>query len=110
MPAMSCPWMQTDPKSGFSRPMISLSNTLLPVPLRPNTASVSPRFTVRLIPFKTLWLPKDLCKSSTARTDALPSSSAFPCLIAICSIVSIYLWEKYEDEFHQDNVGKDHEQ
>ena len=34
---------------------MSLSNTLFPVPLRPSTARVSPRFTRKLIPFKTLW-------------------------------------------------------
>jgi len=28
-------WMRTDPESGFSRPMMSRSKTLLPVPLRP---------------------------------------------------------------------------
>ena len=39
---------------------MSLSNTLFPVPLRPSTARVSPRFTLKLIPFRTLWLPKDL--------------------------------------------------
>jgi hypothetical protein len=45
--------MRTDPVSGFSRPMMILSKTLLPVPLRPSTARVSPRFTARLTPFKT---------------------------------------------------------
>jgi hypothetical protein len=32
----------TDPESGVSNPISSLSNTLFPVPLRPITASVSP--------------------------------------------------------------------
>ena len=60
--------MQIDPESGVSRPMISLSNTLFPVPLRPSTARVSPRFTRKLIPFKTLWPAKDLYTFSTATT------------------------------------------
>ena len=51
---MSCPWMRTAPESGVCKPMIILSKTLLPVPLRPRTARVSPRLTVRLTPFKTL--------------------------------------------------------
>jgi hypothetical protein len=34
--------------------MMILSNTLLPVPLRPSTANVSPRLTLKLIPFRTL--------------------------------------------------------
>ena len=74
---MSCPWMRTDPESGFSKPMMSLSNTLLPVPLRPNTARVSPRVTVRLIPFNTVWLPKVLCKPSTATADDVAVSLGF---------------------------------
>jgi len=40
-----------------------------------STARVSPRFTARLMPFRTFWLPKDLCKSSTAIAGAVPSFS-----------------------------------
>ena len=58
---ISCPWILTEPASGFSSPMMIFNNTLLPVPLRPSTARVSPRATVRSIPFKTTWAPKDLC-------------------------------------------------
>ena len=35
--------MRTEPESGFSRPTTILNKTLLPVPLRPSTAKVSPR-------------------------------------------------------------------
>lgn len=65
---ISWPCTRMDPESGFCRPMMSLSCTLLPVPLRPSIAKVSPLFTVRLIPSKTIWMPKDLCKprSTTA--------------------------------------------
>ena len=62
--------------------MISLSKTLFPVPLRPNTARVSLRFTVRLTPSKTFCRPNDLCTSWTATAGALPSSFVSSLLIA----------------------------
>ena len=49
-----------EPASGCCRPIINFNKTLLPVPLRPRTASVSPCATSRSIPFNTVWSPKDL--------------------------------------------------
>ena len=46
---------------------------VLPVPLPPSIARVSPRATDRLIPFKTFRLQKDLCSSSTEMTGAPPT-------------------------------------
>src|ERR1017187_8147420 len=110
--------MRTDPESDFSRPMMSLSNTLLPVPLRPNNERGSPRFTLRLIPFKTFWLPEDLCKTSTPTAGALPTSCASPRSVAILSIVFILVsrffhrwsWEKQDNDLYQHHIGEDHEQ
>src|SRR5277367_3339854 len=56
---ISCPNTWIEPASGFCRPMMSLSSTLLPVPLRPSTATVSPLATLRSIPSSTTWLPND---------------------------------------------------
>src|SRR5439155_1675609 len=50
---ISWPAIRIDPLSGVCRRMISFKRTLLPPPLRPRTAVVSPRATRRLIPFKT---------------------------------------------------------
>ena len=73
--------------------MIILSRTLFPVPLRPSTARVSPRLTVRLTPFKTLWDPKDLYTFSTATTGTCPASLVCS-FIAIWSIVAIIVYGK----------------
>ena len=64
--------------------MISLSSTLLPVPLRPSTARVLPLPTVRSIPFKTFWAPKDLCKprSTIAGLGAVPLG-IFNCVVVV---------------------------
>jgi hypothetical protein len=44
---------------------------------------VSPRLTRRVIPFRTFWLPKDLCTFSMATTDALSLCSGFACFVAM---------------------------
>src|ERR1039457_1752388 len=95
--------------------MISLSKTLFPVPLRPSTARVSPRLTLKLIPSRTLCDPKDLCTFSTATAGALSSASGSSCRIAMFSTVAIFshkpfnreLWEDNENELDQHHVCQD---
>jgi hypothetical protein len=101
--------------------MMSLSNTLLPVPLRPSTARVSPRLTVRLIPFKNLLSSEGLVhvldgdnRRAAVFLGFSIASSRFdrlcPYLFAQCESLNQWSWEKYENEFHQHDIGQDHEQ
>src|SRR5271157_1419557 len=98
--------------------MMIFNKTLLPVPLRPSTASVSPRATVRLIPFKTTWAPKDWCRSRR-------TTGGWPFVFSMVSITMLFrapfsapgrviqlrsLGKKHDDQLHQDNVGQDDEQ
>src|ERR671937_1926164 len=62
---MSVPSTMTWPRSGRSRPMRSLNSTVLPLPLRPITARISPRCTRRLSPLRTCCLPNDRYTSTT---------------------------------------------
>src|SRR6266487_2705149 len=62
---MSVPSMMTLPRSGRSRPIMSLNSTVLPLPLRPITARISPLRTRKLIPFRTCCLPNDRYTSTT---------------------------------------------
>ena len=52
IPMMFCPWIQISPASGVINPTRCLSKTLLPPPLRPIIASVSPVATSRSTPRK----------------------------------------------------------
>ena len=47
---------------------MSFNKTLLPVPLLPSTASVSPRTTVKLSPSRTCCVPNDLWTSRIIKT------------------------------------------
>ncbi len=66
--------------------MMILNNTLFPVPLRPSTARVCPRLTDKLIPFRTLWAPKLLCRSSIETTGTLLFGWTLSCVIALSEI------------------------
>jgi hypothetical protein len=70
--------------------MTILNKTLFPVPLRPSTAKVSPRPTLKLIPFRTFWLPKDLNSFSTTIAGMLPASSSWPCRVVISEAVAMF--------------------
>src|ERR1017187_5868782 len=110
--------MQTDPEPAFSGPMTSRSNTLLPVPLRPSTARVSPRFTVKLIPFKTVRPSNALRTSLTSITGTLVRSSGSCRLIGISeavlksfsSLLTPGSLEDHQDQLHQQDVSQNHEE
>src|SRR6266498_5167609 len=55
----------TWPLSGRIRPMRSLNSTVLPLPLRPMMARISPLSTWKLMPFRTCCLPNDRYTSTT---------------------------------------------
>jgi hypothetical protein len=56
-PATSSPRTSTRPERGGSRPAMALKVVLLPAPLRPIRASVSPRSTAKATPNSTWLLP-----------------------------------------------------
>src|SRR5438270_12656175 len=97
---MSVPAMRIDPESAFCKRMISLSSTLLPLPLFPSTETVSPRWTFRLMPFSTFCSPKDFCSRSTS------IGKPFPFLTR--SIIGSSI--NHLDQAHQYYVREDHEQ
>src|SRR5215208_823194 len=66
IPMMFCPWMQISPESGSIKPTMCLSKTLLPPPLRPIMASVSPLLISRSIPRKISCCPIFFCNECTA--------------------------------------------
>src|SRR5579872_5131813 len=110
--------MRIEPASGFSRPMTNRSDTLFPVPLRPSTASVSPRPTLKLIPFRTVWLPNVFRTFSRATTDAAWTTDTSSCFIALSWAVAILvsrgvrnrLRKDNENELHQHNIGQNQEE
>src|ERR1035438_4111293 len=109
--------MRIEPESAFSRPMTSLSNTLLPVPLRPSTARVCPRPTLKLTPLKTARDSKDLCTSSTATASAGACCWGLAALILTSSAMGMGdsqieeqgLLKEDEDQFHEHHVCQDDE-
>src|ERR1700761_2059248 len=128
--AMFVPRMMTEPESAFCRPVIARNSTLLPVPLRPSTASVSPALTLKLTPSRTRCEPKDLETDSIRIAGSLVCfESACPescfCPRTCCAAVSLLelsfiglldayfhktkkisgLREDDLNDFHQDDVG-----
>src|SRR6266571_6752863 len=71
---MFWPWIQISPTSGAINPTRCLSKTLLPPPLRPIIASVSPRATWRSTPRKISCAPIVFTNPCTAIIEELPSS------------------------------------
>src|SRR5208337_1966409 len=110
--------MLTEPASGFCSPMMIFNKTLLPVPLRPSTASVSPRATVRSIPFRTTWAPKDLHspRRTTGGSPFVFSRFSISTLLPIPFSAPLRipksspLWKEHDDQFHHDDVGQDYKQ
>src|SRR6476661_4843062 len=66
IPMMFWPWIQISPESGSINPTMCLSKTLLPPPLRPMMASVSPLLTLRSTPRKISCCPIFFCNERTA--------------------------------------------
>src|SRR6185436_7626303 len=60
------PWIQISPESGSINPTMCLSKTLLPPPLRPMMASVSPVLILRSTPRKISCCPIVFCNEPTA--------------------------------------------
>src|SRR3954451_22517982 len=69
---MSVPSMTTEPLSGFSRPMIVLSSTDLPVPEGPSITQISPGGTVKVTSPQMSCLPKDLVSPSILISTPMP--------------------------------------
>src|SRR5581483_3353716 len=97
-PVISLSKISIEPSSGFCNPMISFSSTLLPVPLRPSTVSVSPRRTSRSMPSRTFCRPNDL-RSALIPTAGLPLPFSI-----------VLLLEDRDDQFHQHHIGQNHKE
>jgi hypothetical protein len=63
---MSVPSRRTCPRSGVSRPRMTLRSTVFPLPLSPSRVTVSPRWMRRSMPFRTGFGPKARCTSRTS--------------------------------------------
>src|ERR1700722_17230088 len=100
--------MQIEPLSIHSSPMSSFNRTLFPVPLRPSTASVSPRASVRLSPSNTCCAPNDLWTSRITRTCS-PETWPAGWLSQFVSAIVCFMGRK-KDQLHQDNVSQNHKQ
>src|SRR6476620_4993055 len=66
IPMMFWPWIQISPESGSINPTMCFSKTLLPPPLRPMMASVSPLLILRSTPRKISCCPIFFCNDRTA--------------------------------------------
>ena len=60
-----CPIIETFPLSNGRTPEITLAKVLLPHPLPPTIACISPKFALKLTPFRAFVTPKDLSASWT---------------------------------------------
>src|SRR5690242_8745243 len=76
-PVMSRPSSRTLPASGGNWPFSMLKQVLLPAPLGPISASISPGARVKETPCTARTPPKDFCRSSTSSVWA-----GMPCLPA----------------------------
>ena len=98
---------------------MSLSSTLLPVPLRPSTARVSPRFTAQADPIQNLVTFKGLVQILDGDDTRIALSFRLLWLASQCHRLWPYsfhrslnhgLVEDNENEFNQHNIGQDHEE
>src|SRR5580704_9158093 len=94
---ISCARIWMEPESGSCKRISNLNKTLFPVPLRPNTETVSPRAISRSTPSRTFCGPKDFRRSLMITGDSLFS-------------VFIQFLGQQENQPHQHHVGKNDEQ
>src|SRR5512134_3099566 len=88
----------TLPASGFRRPMMCLSVTLLPVPLRPSRQNAVPAATSSVTSSSTFFPLKAL---------VTPSRRMAGCAPATTPMVSDIGGKEKEDQSHQDDIGED---